>query len=183
VRDQVRVEADVTDRHVTIVECRPPWRADLGPEWTRFPIARLRYTKASKRWSLYWRDRNLRFHEYDRVSPTDNVEELWRRWTATRRRSSGAEWFRLPPAGVVRVRAQGGREVRHRSRPLVQPGGDVVGQHRPRPPIGGGPAGVELPLSGVVELVQQHRDVTPRQLCNSLLHNLPALEAAANARM
>ena len=60
---------------MTIVECRRRWRADLGPEWTRFPIARLRYTRASKR-SLYWRDRNLRFHEYDRVPPTDNVEEL-----------------------------------------------------------------------------------------------------------
>lgn len=76
VRDQVRVEADVTDRHVTIVECRPPWRADFGPEWTRFPIARLRYTQASKQWSLNWRDRNLRFHEYDRVPPTGTVEDL-----------------------------------------------------------------------------------------------------------
>lgn len=76
VRDEVRVEADVADRHVTIVECRPPWGADSGPEWTRFPIARLRYTNASKRWSLYWRDRDLRFHQYDRVPPTDTVEEL-----------------------------------------------------------------------------------------------------------
>jgi hypothetical protein len=76
VRDQVRVEADVADRHVTVVECRPPWRADMGTEWTRFPIARLRYVKATRQWSLYWRDRNLRFHEYDRVPPTDNVEEL-----------------------------------------------------------------------------------------------------------
>ncbi|MDQ2852309.1 MAG: DUF3024 domain-containing protein [Actinomycetota bacterium] len=50
--------------------------ADSGLEWTRFPIARLRYTNASKRWSLYWRDRNLRFHEYDWVPPTDTVEEL-----------------------------------------------------------------------------------------------------------
>jgi hypothetical protein len=34
----------------------------MGAEWTRFPIARLHYTKAAKRRSLYWRDRNLRFH-------------------------------------------------------------------------------------------------------------------------
>lgn len=76
VRDQVRVELEVADRHVTIVECRPPWGADLDPEWTRFPIARLRYTKVSGLWSLYWRDRNLRFHEYDRVPATANVEDL-----------------------------------------------------------------------------------------------------------
>ena len=46
VRDQVRVEVDVAERHLTIVECRPPWRADVGPEWWRF--VRLRYTKANR---------------------------------------------------------------------------------------------------------------------------------------
>lgn len=76
VRDEVRVEADLADRHVTIVECRPPWGADPGLEWTRFPIARLRYTTATKRWSLYWRDRNLRFHVYDQAPATGTVEEL-----------------------------------------------------------------------------------------------------------
>jgi hypothetical protein len=76
VRDQVRIEADLAERSVTIVECRPPWRAGVGAEWTRFPIARLRYTRSTGLWSLYWRDRNLRFHEYDRVPATESVEDL-----------------------------------------------------------------------------------------------------------
>ena len=76
VRDEVRVEVDVADRHLTIVECRPPLRADMGAEWTRFPIARLRYVKTTGRWSLFWRDRNLRFHAYDLVAPTASIEEL-----------------------------------------------------------------------------------------------------------
>jgi hypothetical protein len=76
VRNEVRVEADVAERHLTIVECRPPWRADVGPEWTRFPIARLRYTQGTRLWSLYWRDRNLEFHEYNRVPASASVEEL-----------------------------------------------------------------------------------------------------------
>ena len=42
VRGEVRVEADLTDRHVTIVECRPRWRADPESNRTRLPIARLR---------------------------------------------------------------------------------------------------------------------------------------------
>ena len=70
------MEVDVAERHLTIVESRPPWRADMGAEWTRFPIARLRYTKVSRVWSLYWRDRNLKFHEYDLVPAAANVEEL-----------------------------------------------------------------------------------------------------------
>lgn len=76
VRDEVRVEAEVADRQVTIVECRPPWLPDVETEWTRLPVARLRFTKSTGLWSLFWRDRNLRFHSYDLVPPTARVEEL-----------------------------------------------------------------------------------------------------------
>ena len=62
-RDQIRDELDVDDRAVTMLECRPPWRADFGTEWTRFPIARLRYTKTRREWQIYWRDRNLKWAE------------------------------------------------------------------------------------------------------------------------
>ena len=37
--------------HLTICECRPPWREDLGPDRTRFPIARLRYTTTTPLWT------------------------------------------------------------------------------------------------------------------------------------
>ena len=75
-RDQIRLEVDVTDRTVTILECRPPWRPEYGPDWSRFPIARLRYTKSRNRWSLYWRDQNLKFHEYDLGDPTTDIRDL-----------------------------------------------------------------------------------------------------------
>lgn len=75
-REQIRFEIDVTDRSITILECRPPWRDHMGPEWTRFPVARLRYTKVRNEWSLYWRDQKLRFHEYDLVRPTRHVDRL-----------------------------------------------------------------------------------------------------------
>lgn len=75
-RDQVRVECEVAARHVTVVECRAPWRADIGPEWTRLPVARLTYTKGNVTWTLYYRDRNLRFHRYDLVPPNASISEL-----------------------------------------------------------------------------------------------------------
>jgi hypothetical protein len=62
-------------RHPTIVERRAPWREDYGPDWTSFPIARLRYTAADKSWTL-WRDRNLRFHLYDLLTPSSRVDDL-----------------------------------------------------------------------------------------------------------
>jgi hypothetical protein len=75
-RHQVRVECQIAPRHLTIVERRAPWREDLGPEWTSFPIARLRYTTTSKSWTLFWRDRHLRFHLYEQIKPSDSVEDL-----------------------------------------------------------------------------------------------------------
>lgn len=71
---ELKIEADVFDRYVDIVEVRPPW-GGVG-EHTRFPIARLRYTKSTGLWAIYWRGRNLKFHEYKRKRPTDTVQAL-----------------------------------------------------------------------------------------------------------
>ncbi|MDR1266173.1 MAG: DUF3024 domain-containing protein [Propionibacteriaceae bacterium] len=52
-------------------ETRPDWRC--GPDWTDFPIARLRYTAGTEQWTIYWRDRNLKFHKSDCKQPTKNI--------------------------------------------------------------------------------------------------------------
>ena len=75
-RSEIRVECDVAPRHLTICECRPPWCEDLGSDWTRFPIARLHYTKATGLWALYWRDRNLRYHRYQPLEPSPQIQDL-----------------------------------------------------------------------------------------------------------
>jgi Protein of unknown function (DUF3024) len=54
----------------------PPWREDFGSEWTGFPTARLRYTATDTSWTLYLRDRNLRFHTYDPHPPSNRVDDL-----------------------------------------------------------------------------------------------------------
>jgi hypothetical protein len=73
---QVRMEVVVRGTAVTIVECRPPWRADLGPDWSRFPVAQLRHDPARIEWTLDWRDRNLRWQRYDRIAPESHVDTL-----------------------------------------------------------------------------------------------------------
>jgi hypothetical protein len=72
----IRLEIDVKGGYVTILECRPPWLPDMGPEWTRFPIARLRFTASRGEWTLYWRDRNLAFHRSTRIGPSSDVAAL-----------------------------------------------------------------------------------------------------------
>ncbi len=44
--------------------------------WTRFPIARLRYTRATATWELFWRDRELRFHRCDPAPPSPTIDDL-----------------------------------------------------------------------------------------------------------
>ncbi len=58
------------------LECRPPWREGFGTEWTRFPIVRLGYNQTRREWQIYWRDQNLKFHMFDRVAASPNVEHL-----------------------------------------------------------------------------------------------------------
>ncbi len=76
-RGEVRIEADVDDRSVMILECRPPLDPErTGSEWTRVPVARLRYTKSRREWTLYWPDRNSKFHLYNLVAPTADIVAL-----------------------------------------------------------------------------------------------------------
>jgi hypothetical protein len=56
-QDEVRVEFEVADLSVTIVERRAPWPDDPNPQWTRFPIARLQFSASTQTSSLFWRDR------------------------------------------------------------------------------------------------------------------------------
>jgi hypothetical protein len=75
-RDQVCLACDVAARQLTIIERRAPWHEDLG--LTRLPTARPRYTRASRTWSLYWRDRNLRFHQQMTIMPSGGPQEASR---------------------------------------------------------------------------------------------------------
>lgn len=77
-RDEMRVEVDETPRGLTILECRPPWRELAEPEWSRQPIARLVFSKQRGEWTLYWVDRNSRFHRYSECDPSVHVSDLLR---------------------------------------------------------------------------------------------------------
>ncbi len=74
--DQVRLEARESRGAVTIVERRAPWREDYGPDWTTSPVARFRHTAKTRLWTLYWRDRNGRWHLYDLKRPTADILAL-----------------------------------------------------------------------------------------------------------
>jgi hypothetical protein len=72
----LRIECDVRGRNVTIYECRPPWHPDYGPDWTRQPVAQLRYRPEDHHWQLYCADRNSHWHRYTRSQPSVRVADL-----------------------------------------------------------------------------------------------------------
>ncbi len=45
------MEFEIRGNSVTIIERRPPWREDFGPEWSRLTVAQLRYENEG--WALY----------------------------------------------------------------------------------------------------------------------------------
>ena len=75
-RDQVRIELEHGRQAVTIVECRPPWREDYGPDWSRLPIARLRYVGSTRLWTLYYHRHTGRWERYPLLGPTRRIDEL-----------------------------------------------------------------------------------------------------------
>lgn len=74
-RAEARVEMTVRGASVSIFDCRPPWHPSLT-EWSRVPIAQLRYDRSTGQWTLYWADRNSRWHLYDDIEPGTVVELL-----------------------------------------------------------------------------------------------------------
>jgi hypothetical protein len=62
-QEHVRIEVGVHGANVTIFELRPPWCADVGPDWSRRPVAQLRHT-GSGFWLLLWQNRRSRWERY-----------------------------------------------------------------------------------------------------------------------
>jgi len=73
--NKIRMEVDVRGKSVTIVECRPPRSKAIGPEWTRHGVAKMKFDPDSAKWTLYWPDRNARWHVCDFTEP-GTIEEM-----------------------------------------------------------------------------------------------------------
>jgi Protein of unknown function (DUF3024) len=59
-----------------IVERRAPWRPDGTRQWTSFPIAQLRWNPGAATWTLYWRDRDIRWHRFPGTPSAGDVGVL-----------------------------------------------------------------------------------------------------------
>ena len=76
VRHQVRLEVQISGYTLTLIERRAPWTPDIGQEWTTCPIARFRHVKKTGLWTLFCRNRNLRWWQYPDTEATTDFKEL-----------------------------------------------------------------------------------------------------------
>lgn len=74
VRDQVRVIYRWERNIITIIETRRCFQDQS--RWTECPIARLRYTSAARKWTLYFIGRGERWCLYDELKPVSNIQVL-----------------------------------------------------------------------------------------------------------
>lgn len=91
VRDQIRLDHSARGDAITIFECRPPWREDFGPEWTRRKIAQLRYERSSADWRCTGATATGAGSSTSPASRQVTWVRCWRKWALTRTGASGAE--------------------------------------------------------------------------------------------
>jgi len=44
--------------------------------WTETPIAQFRFDRETKKWALYWMDRNSRWHLYDLIKTGADFDDM-----------------------------------------------------------------------------------------------------------
>jgi hypothetical protein len=67
VRQHILIELSFRGNSVTLFERRPTSFEPSG--WSKFVVAQFRFDLDSSAWTLFWRDRNGRWHLYDEVDP------------------------------------------------------------------------------------------------------------------
>ena len=63
VRDKGRLVHQWHGIRVTLIEQRPWWKDETT--WLDSPVAQFRFNYFANDWTLYWRDRNQRWHRYE----------------------------------------------------------------------------------------------------------------------
>jgi hypothetical protein len=73
-RTEARLDFKVRGNSVTLVESRPG--IFVADPWLDMSIAQFRYDESQSTWTLYWADRNAKWHIYMDCDPSRDLAEL-----------------------------------------------------------------------------------------------------------
>jgi len=74
VQDKIRLSYTIRGDHITLIESRPFWKDEN--RWIDTKIAQIRFENVDKTFTLYCADRNDKWHLYDYIDPTTDLEEV-----------------------------------------------------------------------------------------------------------
>lgn len=69
-----KIPLEIRDNNITLIESRPVWNDES--KWTEIKIAQIRFENESKTFTLYYADRNDKWHLYDFINPSQNLEKI-----------------------------------------------------------------------------------------------------------
>ena len=72
--NQIRLNFKFRGNTVTLFESRPAF--GMPEKWVDIPVAQFRYDHADNLWTLYWADRNSRWHPDMEIDPVRNFDRL-----------------------------------------------------------------------------------------------------------
>lgn len=75
-RDEIRLFHTVRGNSATMIESRPLFRNPN--EWSELRIAQFRYDPGTRMWTLYYADRNSKWHLYYDIEPSADFDDLLR---------------------------------------------------------------------------------------------------------
>jgi hypothetical protein len=73
-KNQVQLEYEILGNGVKIFECRPYF--NNPSQWTKMPIARMKFDSKSSTWTLYWARTTGHWGKYPDYKPKKKLESL-----------------------------------------------------------------------------------------------------------
>ena len=71
IRDKLEIVHRIEGNFAYISERRPEWR---NPSVRRdYDVAKFRFSVQTRKWSLYWSDRNLKWHLFEDAEPSADI--------------------------------------------------------------------------------------------------------------
>jgi acid phosphatase class B len=74
VQDQIKLLYTIRGNNITLIESRPVWNDES--KWTEMKIAQIRFENENKTFTLYCADRNDKWHLYDYIKPSKELEKI-----------------------------------------------------------------------------------------------------------
>jgi hypothetical protein len=74
IQDKIKLSYKIRGNNITLIESRPIWNNESV--WSDMKIAQIRFENENKTFTLYCADRNDKWHLYDFIDPSQDLEVI-----------------------------------------------------------------------------------------------------------